>query len=158
MNSGLATPILGQIETELRLRMPTLIGTHPLKMVWAYKCFESVPEGLALHADDAVVNLNLWLTPDEANLDQQGTSGGLIVHLTQNIPPLSFKQMNRLSEVNRIKLFLKESQSQRVEIPYRQNRAVIFHSNLYHETSPFRFKKGYANSRINLTFLFGSKG
>ena len=158
MNSGLATPILGQIETELRLRMPTLIGTHPLKMVWAYKCFESVPEGLALHADDAVVNLNLWLTPDEANLDQQGTSGGLIVHLTQNIPPLSFKQMNRLSEVDRIKLFLKESQSQRVEIPYRQNRAVIFHSNLYHETSPFRFKKGYANSRINLTFLFGSKG
>ena len=161
MNSGLSTGILGQMENELRLKMPKLIGNHPLKMIWAYKCFESVPEGLALHADDAIVNLNIWLTPDTANLDKNGTSGGLIVHLTKNVPPewsnLSFKRMNRLSEVDRIKLFLSEVKSERIEIPYKQNRAVIFHSNLFHETSSFSFKKGFKNARINLTLSFGRK-
>lgn len=31
-----------------------------------------------VHADDARVNLNFWVTPDDANLDP--TSGGLVVY------------------------------------------------------------------------------
>mmetsp|Transcript_30789 Transcript_30789/g.56005 ORF Transcript_30789/g.56005 Transcript_30789/m.56005 type:complete len:103 (+) Transcript_30789:156-464(+) len=44
-----------------------------------------------------------------------------------------------------------------VDIPYRQNRCTIFRSNLLHETAPsLHFKPGYANRRINLTFMFGN--
>ncbi|CAN0250185.1 unnamed protein product, partial [Laminaria digitata] len=41
-----------------------------------------------------------------------------------------------------------------VTVPYRQNRVVMFDSRLLHETDTFRFREGYENRRINLTFLF----
>jgi hypothetical protein len=42
-----------------------------------------------------------------------------------------------------------------VTIPYKENRAVLFDSALFHTTDHFRFKKGYTNRRINLTLLYG---
>lgn len=35
-------------------------------------------DGISVHADSASVNLNFWVTPDEANLDP--SSGGLIIY------------------------------------------------------------------------------
>lgn len=35
-------------------------------------------EGITVHADSASVNLNFWVTPDDANLDP--SSGGLVVY------------------------------------------------------------------------------
>lgn len=43
-----------------------------------------------------------------------------------------------------------------LDVGYRQNRCVVFRSNLLHETAPPRFKPGYRNRRINLTFMFGN--
>ena len=155
--TGLTGPLLIQIERELRERMPNIIGSLPLRTVWAYKCFESSPEGLAVHADTATVNLNLWLTPDEANIDDGGSSGGLAVHLTKTLPEnWNFKKLNQIASVKDIYKFLKETNSERVQIPYKQNRAVVFHSRLFHESVKFHFKKGFKNARINLTFLFGN--
>lgn len=42
-------------------------------------------EGISVHADSASVNLNFWVTPDDANLDP--TSGGLVVY--PRAPPTS---------------------------------------------------------------------
>lgn len=42
-----------------------------------------------------------------------------------------------------------------MKIPYRANRAVIFASDLFHETDQMRFKTGYLNRRINVTMLYG---
>lgn len=39
--------------------------------------------GIAVHADSASVNLNFWVTPDDANLDPD--SGGLVVY--PKVPP-----------------------------------------------------------------------
>ncbi|CAE8618996.1 unnamed protein product, partial [Polarella glacialis] len=41
------------------------------------------------------------------------------------------------------------------QVQYKQNRCVIFDSALYHATNKVRFKKGFTNRRINLTFLAG---
>lgn len=49
---------------------------HPLKYMWAYKYHEDYT-GINTHADEAAVNVNIWLTPDDANLDP--TSGGLVI-------------------------------------------------------------------------------
>jgi len=38
----------------------------PLQMMWGYKCESSLP-GLGVHADEAAVNVNFWITEDEAN-------------------------------------------------------------------------------------------
>ena len=42
-------------------------------------------------------------------------------------------------------------------VRYRRNRAVIFDSDLLHETARYRFGGGYRGRRINLTLLFGSR-
>jgi|TARA_B110000090_G_scaffold127152_1_gene140567 hypothetical protein len=41
-------------------------------------------------------------------------------------------------------------------IPYNENRAVIFNSNLFHETDAIDFKDGY-EKRINVTMLLGRR-
>ena len=43
-------------------------------------------------------------------------------------------------------------------VPHNENRAVIFNSNLFHETDNIKFKAGYENRRINVTLLFGRRG
>ena len=42
-------------------------------------------------------------------------------------------------------------------VPHRQNRVVLFNSDLFHETARFTFKPGYKNRRINVTMLFGRR-
>lgn len=44
-----------------------------------------------------------------------------------------------------------------VRIPYRANRAVIFDSDLFHATDQPAFREGYANPRVNITFLYGQR-
>jgi hypothetical protein len=42
-------------------------------------------------------------------------------------------------------------------VPHRANRAVIFDSDLFHETDAPTFKEGYLNRRINVTLLYGRR-
>lgn len=44
-------------------------------------------DGIRVHADVASVNLNFWVTPDDANLDP--SSGGLVVY--PRVPPEDVK-------------------------------------------------------------------
>ena len=57
-----------------------------------------------------------------------------------------------------IRARLAENGAKAVAVPYRQNRAVIFDSDLYHETGPLDFRDSYENRRINVTMLFGKRG
>ena len=40
-------------------------------------------------------------------------------------------------------------------VPYKENRAVLFDSALFHHTDEFSFASGYTRRRINLTILYG---
>ena len=40
-------------------------------------------------------------------------------------------------------------------VPYRQNRAVLFSSGLFHATDTVDFRPGFETCRINYTLLFG---
>jgi hypothetical protein len=57
-----------------------------------------------------------------------------------------------------IRDFLARSGAKSVTVPYRANRAVIFDSDLFHETDRIAFKEGYLNRRINITMLYGKRG
>jgi hypothetical protein len=39
-----------------------------------------------------------------------------------------------------------------ITVPHRCNRLVLFEANLFHRTSPGRFKSGYEDRRANITF------
>ena len=73
---GFACPLLAQITEELRATYPAILGQHPRLQFWGFK-YDSKLSGIAIHADFAAVNINFWITPDEANLDP--SSGGLVI-------------------------------------------------------------------------------
>lgn len=150
MEQGFGNELLLQLVTELRSALPGLLGQHPLKQMWAY-IYDARQGGITAHADQAALNLNFWLTPDEANLDPD--SGGLIVYTREAPADWDFRAYN--SRPREIEDFVADSPS--IHVPYRCNRLVMFNSNLIHKTDRFRFRPGLTNRRINVTMLFGER-
>jgi len=149
---GFAPPLLAQIAEELRALYPVIIGDHPLLHFWAFK-YDSSLRGINKHADFAAVNVNFWITPDEANLDP--AHGGLVVW--DAAAPLDWDFARYNAADDDIRAFLEREQAKPVTVPYRANRAVVFDSDLFHETDIIHFKPGYENRRINVTLLFGRR-
>ena len=150
---GFAAPLLAQIADEFRDTFPAIFGGHPLRYLWAFK-YDSSMSGIKIHADEAAVNVNFWITPDEANLDPE--HGGLVVW--DKAAPLDWDFDKYNGDVESPRQFLKDAGATSVTVPYRANRAVIFDSDLFHETDTIRFKDGYENRRINVTLLYGRRG
>jgi len=149
---GLACPLLAQIAEELPAACPAIFHPHPLRYLWAFK-YDNRLAGVGLHADQAAVNVNFWITPDEANLDP--ASGGLKVWDIAAPQDWNFTEFN--GDAAAAREFLARTKARPAIIPYRANRAVIFDSDLFHETDKMVFRDGYLNRRINLTLLYGCR-
>ena len=149
---GFAAPLLAQIVEEFRSGFSEICGEYPLKYIWAFK-YDSQRRGIGVHADEAAVNVNFWITPDDANLDPQ--SGGLVVW--DKAAPLDWDFSKYNGNVAAIRDFLTNSGAHKRTIPHRANRAVIFDSDLFHETDNICFRPGYLNRRINVTMLYGER-
>lgn len=152
LGDGFASPLLFQIAEELRLKFPRIFNRHRLTQAWAFK-HDSTRKGLNIHADAAAVNVNFWITPDEANLNPQ--TGGLVVYDKEAPKDWNFKDYNSDQHKPKILAWLKDVGAQAVKIPYRCNRAVMFNSDLFHETDEVSFKQDYLSRRINITLLYG---
>ena len=149
---GFCSELLLRLAWELRERMPRVIRDHPLNMMWGYKCDCTLP-GLAVHADAAAVNVNFWITEDEANLDPAG--GGLRVYEHDAPGDWDFRKFNK--DAGGIQAWLESIGSVPTRYPYRANRALIFDSDLFHATDDPHFREGYLNRRINITLLYGNR-
>jgi hypothetical protein len=156
MTSG---PFL-DITDAFRRSMPEVVGDLELAAMWAYKYNPSkegggVPQsGVNKHTDLAKVNLNIWVTPDEANLDPE--TGGMVVWDYSVLSMEGYVKFQQHSAEVRTSQLLQNAGAKFIRIPYKRNRMVLFDSSLVHETDAMRFKRGYKNRRINLTWLFGS--
>jgi len=157
LQDGFAAPILTQIAHELTIKFPHVFQGHALHNLWAYKYQAEIP-GIEIHADEAAVNCNLWITPTEAYQGEPGR-GGLVVYHAQAPLEWDTAAFNAYGQ-NRANVdqLLADSGWENTIIPYQQNRMVIFRSNLFHKTDSFRFRKKYEDRRINITFLFGGRG
>jgi tetratricopeptide (TPR) repeat protein len=152
MDDGFVSPLLLKLAQALQIAFPRVLGEKALHYLWGFK-YGASSQGIRLHADQAQINLNFWLTPDSANLNPQG--GGLQVYDRSPPSDWNFQDYNDQSSQARIQAYLLHSKAQMIQIPHRQNRAVLFHSRLFHRTDPPQFKQGYENRRINVTMLFG---
>lgn len=151
LSDGLHDRLLMDFAMQISQTFPRIFQGHPLNFIWAYK-YDSNYDGIQIHADEAAVNVNCWLTPDEANLDPE--SGGLVVYTAK--PPLDWDFARYNSNERYVKEhLLKPTGFANVTVPHKQNRCVIFDSALFHNTDKFHFRKGYENRRINLTMLYG---
>jgi hypothetical protein len=104
------------------------------------------------------VNVNFWITPDEANLDPD--SGGLVLWDKEAPADWSPDEYNTYDpeRQRRIRDFLAAAGARRTVVPYRQNRCVVFNSDLFHRTDDIHFRDGYEHRRINITMLYGTRG
>ena len=149
---GFASPLLAQIVDELPQALPGIFGEHKLNQAWAFK-YDSELTGINLHADFAAVNVNFWITPDDASEDSE--AGGLVVWDKEAPLDWDFDKYN--ADEAAMRTFLAESDAEAVRVPYRQNRALVFNSDLFHETDRIAFRPGYENRRINITLLYGDR-
>ncbi len=149
---GFGTALALQIADQLRARFPAIFRHHQLNQLWAYK-YDSRLQGIATHADFAAVNVNFWVTPDAANRDPD--CGGLVIHKARAPSEWAFRTYN--ADSARMTQFLDGLGDEPVTVPYRQNRVVIFDSDLFHRTADLDFRPGYENRRINVTMLFGDR-
>ena len=152
MESGFAQPLILQIAEELAAAFPKIFRSLPLMQAWAFK-YDSALNGIGVHADFAAVNVNFWIAPDEANRNPQ--RGGLVIW--DQPAPLAWDFAKYNKETGAIREFLARSGARSVTVPHRANRAVIFDSDLFHETDEIAFEEGYLNRRINITFLYGRR-
>ncbi len=152
MDDGFCCPLLIQIAEGLRERFPAIFRHHALTKLWAFK-YDSRLSGIPVHADYAAVNVNFWITPNAANLDPTG--GGLVLWDKQAPRDWDFETYN--ADEAAMRRFLADSGAASVNVPHRQNRAVIFNSDLFHQTGEISFRDGYENRRINITMLFGKR-
>jgi tetratricopeptide (TPR) repeat protein len=150
LEDGLACPLLLQIADELRRAFPDILGEHPLSQAWAFKGLRA-QAAVDVHADDATVSVNFWVTPTEANLEPG--SGGLVV--CRAPPPDDWEIKDYDEDRERIVTFLEQKAADSLIVSYRQNRAVLFRSRLFHHSDRPKFASNHENHRINLTLLYG---
>jgi len=95
--------------------------------------------------------VNFWVTPDSSNLVPR--SGGLAVCRVP--PPADWPMTGYHADKGAIAAFLEQHTKDSLIVPYRENRAVLFESRLFHRSDAPQFASGYENHRINVTMLFG---
>ncbi len=149
MDDGFNCELLYQIAFELKSRMPEVFSGLSLKHMWAYS-YAARKNGIGIHADHSVVNVNFWITPDASNL-APGT-GGIKVYNVRAPESWNFESYNQDTE--KVSAFLTDQKATAETIAYAHNRAVLFDGRLFHETDPFTFADGYLQKRINITLLF----
>jgi len=152
LEDGLACPLILQIADEIRGAFAGLLAGHPLVQAWAFKGLKP-SSTIDVHADDGAISVNLWITPSAANLKPE--RGGMVVGLVP--PPQDWRMQGYEADQKRIVSFLEQTPQDRLRVPYRENRAVLFQSRLFHWSDAPEFAPGYENHRINLTFIYGRR-
>ncbi len=150
LGGGFSPRVLLAIADELRQAMPKVIGQHALTQAWAFK-YDQGLQGINLHGDFAVVNVNFWITPEAACEDL--ATGGMVIYDVPTPRHWTFEDYN--GDPGKLEALVRENNAKPTRIPYRENRCVLFDSTLLHTTDEFHFKPGYTNRRVNVTFLYG---
>ena len=148
---GLSNEFILKLSQNLKITFKKIFNNLYLTQAWIYK-YDSEQSGINIHADEAKVNVNFWITSNQSNLDQE--TGGLLVW--NKIPEKSwtFKDYNYIKNLSNIKNMLKRNKVSHIKIPHKENRAVIFNSKLFHATDNYTFKNDYKDRRLNVTFLY----
>ncbi len=151
LSKGMSNEFFLSLSEDLRKTFKHIFKNFQLTQAWIFK-YDNCREGTKIHADQASINVNFWITPNEANLSAD--SGGLVVW--SKLPPndWSFNDYNSVRSHEKIENMLESEGITKKIIPYKENRCVIFNSKLFHCTDEFNFDKSYPHRRTNITLLY----
>jgi tetratricopeptide (TPR) repeat protein len=151
--NGFCCPLLLQIAAEIRTTFPSVFGKYLFATCWTYKYFQDDGDG-HIHADNGAASVNLWITPDESNLE--ANAGGLLLW-NKSVPDEYFdatgEEMARISQA-----LIGQPDAEAGYVSYACNRAMMFRSNVLHKTHRLKFKDAYPHRRVSITFLYGKPG
>ena len=127
-----------------------LLKKHPFQQGWFF-IYDNRCPGVDVHADPGNLNVNIWLTPDDAIADWN--KNGLIVYDKRRPPEWSWDDYN--ANGRKIRHFLKDQGATACTIGYKHRRAVMFDSTVFHKTNGVHMRRGSTNRRVNCTLVFG---
>ena len=131
--------------------------------------------GISLHADDAQINVNIWLTKSSSaggarggEKGKEGSNGGLLLYPElQSTAKDLFSTFNSNPPMNVVTSATSaptsatnEAPNERVvKVMHQANRMVLFDSAMYHQSDQGMnsFGEEFSEQRINLTLLFGRR-
>jgi hypothetical protein len=148
LHDGLASDLIRDVAIAIREFAHHLVGPSLISQVWAFK-YANVAHGIDVHADQADINVNIWLTDEQFN-SVQGT-GGMTIYGARVPENWTFKAYNASPDL--VRNHLATTGALAHKIAYRANRATIFPSRLFHHTDPVTFGGGYGGRRVNLTIM-----
>lgn len=151
--NGFCCPLLLQIAADIRAAFPSVFGEHLFATCWTYKYFQDESDG-HIHADNGAASLNLWVTPDESNLEID--AGGLV--LWNKSVPDSYFDASGEEMVEMSQELIAQPDAKPGYVSYGCNRAMMFRSNVLHKTHRLKFKDAYPHRRVSITFLYGKPG
>ncbi len=144
-----ALHLIQDIASELACRLPDLIQGLSLAEYSAFMNRKN--DGLSIHSDNGLLTLNLYLTPDECNLDPD--CGGLVLYDVKRGSDQLLHEFN--SQPWCTNYFEAHTKGGKAKIGYRFNRAVLFDATTLHSAERMRFFGGDVGShRLNLALRF----
>lgn len=151
---GFSCPLLAQMIEEIQTVFAPVLAGESFRYLGAFKYDSELAAGTNIHADNSNVNVNLYIAPDETNLDPE--SGGMEIWDAAAPDIQTMRRLNGNEAL--VQDFLRQTGAKRSVVPHRANRAVIFRSTQFHRTDRFRFRSDYLSQRINISLLFGQFG
>ncbi|MDJ1174290.1 hypothetical protein [Roseofilum capinflatum] len=132
--------------------LPVVFSNYDLVEHWALM-YPNNSSG-KIHSDIGSVTVNIWLTPEEYNLDP--SNGGLIFFDVK-------RGCDRSDDASLTYLwseeyFKKHTKCEPAIVNYRYNRALLFDARTFHKTDIFNFVNTQKESyRINLSLAFENR-
>jgi len=141
--------ITNQIVLDLKENLQLINFQRAWSFIYNNKAF-----GVDFHADPSLLNINIWVTPNECISDFN--KNGLII--CDKKPPETMKESEWNGNLgNKTYEFLEKEKANFINIPYLYNRAIFFDGALFHKTNNVETKEGNENKRVSYTMLFGTQ-
>jgi len=130
------------------------IPLPPFKRAWSFVYHVHEGEGVYLHSDPSIINLNIWVSGDDIVKDK--SKNGLTIYKVRPPEDWTRKDWNNNSEKSLE--YVKSKNAQPTEVPYKSNRAIFFDGAYFHASNGISTRGGFENQRVSYTMLFGEPG
>ena len=119
---------------------------------WSF-VYNTESNGVHLHCDPSLINLNIWLTDTECV--KNSSKNGLMIYKLK--PPSHWNRDEWNTYDSKTKEYLASKNIDPIKIEYKGNRAVFFDGAYFHSSDGVSMKEGMENRRVSFTMLFGKQ-
>ena len=119
---------------------------------WSF-VYNNESNGVHLHCDPSLINLNIWLTDTECV--KNSSKNGLLIYKVK--PPSNWSRDEWNTYDSKAKEYVASKNIDPIKIEYKSNRAIFFDGAYFHSSDGVSMKEGMENKRVSFTMLFGKQ-